>query len=130
MDRDMPAFDWVTALDKCSPAKAFETLRLQVEADVEIRNKQMSEHGRMTHEFAMTSNGGKFTVFIDRSNDHRSATFSLTEKGIKVVDCNGKETDASLTLNDKGRCVAKIGEKEYEFWRLRMMALADLFILS
>jgi hypothetical protein len=130
MNQNMAAFDWVTALDECSPAKVFEMLRLQVEEDVKTRNRLMSEHGRASHEFATSANGGKFSVFINRTNDHRSVMFKLTDKGIAFTDCNGKETQASLTLSDKGECVAKIGNKECEFWRLRMMALADLFTLS
>ena len=36
--------------------------------------------------------------------------------------------DATLTLNDKGECRLKIGEKELDFWQFRKLALEDLLL--
>jgi hypothetical protein len=122
-------FDWVTAFFSCSPNAVFERLRQEVKKDVEIRNAMRSPHALYT--FVFQTNGESFTVFIERNLDHRSVTFNLTKKGIKVVD--NKDTqilDAALMLNEEGECRPKINGKEYEFWQLRQMALGDLFIIQ
>lgn len=124
-------FDWVTVLDKCSPAGVFEKLRLQVEEDVKVRNELMSPHGRMTNQFLTEQNGGTFTVLLNRSENCRRVIFELAKKGVTVRNEKNKVIiDAAFTLNAKGECRPEIEGKECEFWQLRMKALKDLFDLS
>jgi len=120
-----PDFDWVTALYACTPAKVFEQLRLDVQKDVETRNKLRPKGAN--YEFHLVERGETFTVISVNNYGDGKAEFTLTETGITIKDSLGRTFEACLTLNDKGECITKIEGKEYELWQLRKLALEDLF---
>ena len=126
----MENVDWVTELfSKCSPNSVFEMLKEQVRNDVKIRNGVRSQHA--LYAYVVQNSGDVFKVLIDREGDHRSVRFELLDRTIVVTDGYDKELlKASLALNDDGKCRPKIGERLYEWWQFREMALESLFIIS
>jgi len=127
MEDGMPNFDWVTARASCSVVQVFEKLRLEVQADIEIRNTLRGDNSE--YQFRLVPDRTRFTVTIDRNSpDRRSITFQLTNKGIQVSDSGGKVfIDATLTLSDDGNCRVKINGQERELWQMRRIALESLF---
>jgi hypothetical protein len=122
-------FDWVKTLFSCSSLKTFAELKMQIKNDVESRNALKSQYAAYSYNCA--ENGNCITVLIERTGDSRSATFTLTEKGILVKNERGEPIlEAVLTLDDNGQCKPKINGKSYEFWQMRMMALEELFRIS
>ncbi|MGO8816323.1 MAG: hypothetical protein ACLQVG_16925 [Terriglobia bacterium] len=116
-------FNWVEARAHCFPAAVFEKLRLQVIADVEIRNKYLADP---RDQFAVVENGNAFSVIV-RTNPIPTVTFRLSGEKI-VVDRKGHLLcEASLTLNDDGECRVIIEGQERDFWQMRKSALEGLF---
>lgn len=124
-DANADTFDWVSARFNCSTAKVFEKLRAGVRADVEaIQAKTAGAH----YGFDFSSNGDSFVVLLQGNQLHDSVVFRLKENSIFVMDTNDKELFAARpTLNDKGECVVKIGDRECEIWQVRKRALEGLF---
>ena len=126
----MEDVDWVTEIfSKCSPPSVFETLREQVRKDVETRNALRSQYS--AYIYSMQNGGDAFKVFIERDRDHRSVRFELMKRGISVTDEHDKKLfELVLTLNDAGQCRPKVGDRLYEWWQIRQMALESLFTVS
>jgi hypothetical protein len=123
MDKPTEDFDWVTARAHCSPVAVFEKLRLQVKADVQIRNKLLINQ---RDAFSVIENGDSFSVIVP-SNPLPKITFSLVDVEI-VVDRKGRLLcEATLTLCDDGECRVKIDGQERDFWQMRKLALEELF---
>jgi len=119
--------DWVTERSNCSLAKVFETLKIQIQEDVDTRNKVMRSDGNTTTRFSTTSEASVFSVFTDSTKTVKSVSFRLSSDMILVCDGNNKEMfKAYLTLNDSGECRFKINNQEREFWQMRMAALENL----
>lgn len=123
---DSEDFDWVTAQSACSLTKIFETLKLQVLQDVEIRNKLRPQLAG--YKFDMAIKASHFTVFVESNSPHWGVQFSLSEKTIEVRDDrNAVMIEATLTLNDQRECRLKIKGQEHELWQFRRLALEKLF---
>lgn len=69
----MEDFDWVAARAKCSPVEVFEKLRLQVNADVQTRNKLLDDP---RDAFSVVDNENAFSVVV-RTNPLTRVTFKL-----------------------------------------------------
>lgn len=124
----MADFNWVEAFASCSLSTVFHRLRLEIEADVEARNKLRGE--RPFYSFAIGSNQGNvFSVVLSGNGlTSRWVDFRLTEKSIRVSDESGNCTlEVTLTLNDDGQCRLKTKDRQYEFWQFRRLALEHLF---
>jgi hypothetical protein len=121
-----PNFDWVSARSRCSLMQVFETLKLQVQEDVDIRTKlrpALAEYG-----FKFLPNADRFTVYLEANRPHWSVVFTLTDKQIEVRDQdNNLLIEATVTLNDEGECRLRVKGEEREFWQVRKMALERLF---
>ena len=122
----MPEFDWVTARAKCSVANLFEALKLEVKQDVEIREALCAKGSHYGFDFV--AEGKMFSAIVQGNKIHHAVTFSLEDQLISVRN----ENDAVMfravpTLNDDGRCLLKVGDKEYELWQFRKKALESLF---
>ena len=125
-------FDWVTARNKCSVRKVFETLKLQVENDIRIRNEslQSDQTRRYGYSYGIATAVGGFTVFLEGVVGTRhTVIFSITQKGSILVSTD--EGDAVIegtpTICDDGKCRLKVNGQERELWHVRKMALEDLF---
>ncbi len=128
-EKDMTNFNWVKERFSCSPSKVFETLKLQAQEDVNVRNSLRPKNA--DYGFSVVVSGTSFTVLKEGNNLHESVIFSLTEKGITVRDKNDKPMfEATLTLNDEGECRVKINGQEREFWQMRKTALEGLFFIT
>lgn len=125
MTEQKEEFDWVTALSACSVSQLFETLKLQVQRDVEIRQALQPRTDRH-YEFA--SHERKFSVSLENHNVFHVVTFSLEPKGI-VAKKNENITlfSATPTLNDVGECRLRVDGRARTLWQVRMMALEELF---
>jgi hypothetical protein len=117
--------DWVSALAACSAAQVFEQIRLQVEADVKVRNAVRPTGS--DYKFETASDGDSFSVLIKGRSGQR-VTFQKTDRGILVYRADGTQMiEATLTLNDEGDCRFRVNGQEREFWQFRKTALESLF---
>jgi hypothetical protein len=124
-----PNFDWVSARSACSLKTIFETLKLEVEKDVEIRNRLRPAMAHYV--FKMVSKADVFTVFVESNKAHPTTKFSLSNDSIQLRDGeNNLRCDAVLTLNNNGECRLRVHEREYTFWQFRRMALESMFFFD
>lgn len=118
--------DWVTARSLCSLATVFETLKLQVQQDVETRNKLRPENAH--YKFNFVTKGDRFTVFLEANLPHWSVQFKLSDKSIQIHDeGDNLLMEATVTLNDDGECRLRINGTERELWQVRKTVLERLF---
>jgi hypothetical protein len=121
----MNDFDWVSARGNCSLAAVFESLKQDVQRDVNVRN-QIDGMEVERYKVVMRSD----TVSVLREEMallHDAIAFVLTKNGIEVKDVKGQVTmTATPTLTDDGRCLLKVGGKECEIWQFRKRALEEL----
>jgi len=123
--------NWVSARFHCSTRKVYEKLKDDVEQDVKERNSLRSPEDRYHFEF--TNNTSSFLVFVERGRPDRFVKFRLEDHQIEIERGFASDTSvivAKVTLNNEGRCVFKIEEKEHESWQLRKMVLEDLFFVG
>jgi|ERR1035441_4040488 hypothetical protein len=120
-------FDWVTAQAACSSASVFERLRMQIEQDVKIRQALRPKNA--LYDFRFVSEGKRFVVIVEGNEIYKAVRFSLSDTAIDVHDAAVERPmfQASLTLGDDGECRLKVGDKEYDFWQFRKLALEDVF---
>jgi hypothetical protein len=122
----MSNVDWVTKRSNCSLLKMFQTLKLEVEKDVEIRKSVRREGEGIDFQFAQ--HGDSFSV--SREGNSRelftTVTFQLTENTIHV-DQSGRAFIVKIMLNNDGDCKFKINEQEYESWQVRRKLLEPIF---
>jgi hypothetical protein len=118
-------FDWITERSSCSVPKVFNTLRLQVEADVKTRNGLRPEHS--PYEFSITEDTGEFRVVLKAKELQQAVAFNLADHSIIVRDNAGNQMfEVTVTFDDAGRCRLNVNAQEREFWQVRRMALEDL----
>lgn len=116
-------FDWVKARLECSLGKVFETLVMQIEADVSARNQRLPSGYQP---FETVREGNRFKVFrAPPGMPQWIAILDRTENGIRVINELTRKVivEATLTLNNDGECRLKANGKEYEFWQFRRTAL-------
>ena len=126
------SLNWVEARWNCSLSKIFLRLQSDVKADVDTVNKLLQQQaatesgtGRPRREFEFhSSTSDHFSVIRSEAlRQPRSVEFSLKQVGISI------EGDASVeavpALNSEGRCLLAIGEREYELWQVRQLALEN-----
>lgn len=92
------------------------------------RNKTI--YGHYEFRFDLNDNGESFTVFTaaEIKIDVKTVTFERSGQSLRVLGNDGKEKfTAVLTLNADRKCCFKVGDKEYDFWYIRKLALEDLF---
>jgi hypothetical protein len=119
----LDAFDWVTERAGCTVNSVFESLYAEIKRDVELIN------GKRKQQFGVNRNDGIITVFQENSSPPRSVAFGISGVFIFSQDSGGahKRIEATLTLNDQGKCRLKVGDLERERWQFRKDALEDLF---
>jgi hypothetical protein len=129
---NMENFDWVQERFQCSLSEVFETLKIEVEQDVATRERLRPKNEAHQHyAFKFVSRGQTFSALLEGSRLHKSVMFSLESNHISIRrDGTDSALMATPTLNDEGRCLLKIGNKEYERWQVRKMALEDLFFVA
>ena len=119
------SFDWVTERSSCALPKVFDTLRQQVEEDVNTRNSLRPNPP--AYEFLVTHDTGEFAVLLKAKELRKSVTFSLADNAIKVRDDQGTQLfEVTLTFDDSGNCRLNVNAQERDFWQVRRIALEDL----
>jgi hypothetical protein len=128
-ERKPENFDWVKARAECSSAAIFAKLRMSIEADVEIRNA-LRQRDEIFFRFVASSNS-RFAVASEEPITRMSGgtiVFTVASGAIMATDGTGKDLFVSRpTLGDDGECRLKIGDKTFDLWQIRKMALEDLF---
>lgn len=120
--------NWVKERFRCSLGEVFEKLKAEVKEDVAAREElRPRTPAREHYAFKFTSTDRTFTALLEGNKLHKSVEFSLEDKAISVRTGGHPILSATVTLNDEGRCVVRINNKEYERWQIRKMALEALF---
>ena len=118
-------FDWITERSACTLPKVFNTLRLQVEQDVNTRNALRPNYA--PYEFSMTEDIAEFGVLLKAKELQRTVKFSLADHAIVVRDDQGNQMfEVTMAFDDLGKCRLNIEGSEREFWQVRRMALEEL----
>jgi hypothetical protein len=124
--------DWVTTRNECSAAKVFETLKLEIEKDIEIRNDSLRPGQKERYRFDMAISADGFSVYVDGiTKGRRSIIFTISEDQITVRVKNQYDEsvlfNAEPTVCNDGKCRLKVDKQDYELWQVRKMALEGLF---
>jgi hypothetical protein len=127
IERKPDNFDWVSARNNCSAAVIFEKLRNLIADDVGTRNTQL-QRGAPVFRFELI-NATRYTVVFENHmmHTHDSVSFVLKDGQISAVGTERDIFTATVTLCDDGECRLKIGDKPYDLWQVRRMALEELF---
>ncbi len=122
--------NWVEKRFSCTVGKVFNQLCDGIEKDVETFNlvRQLPEHLQFSSD--MHSSGS--TIYVAQPNQIPRARVSIgiTEGRIGVhEEWNGKKWEATIGLNNEGRCILKLlpDGTELEQWQFRKKALEGLF---
>lgn len=124
MTKEIPDnLDWVAVRGKCSISHVFDSLKDEVQKDVDAQNS-LQNHSKFEVKIASDS----FTVISGDGGGIRAVVFALAGKTIRIKNGNRQVLfEASITLNDAGECKLKVDNKELESWQLRRRALEELF---
>jgi len=124
MTKEVPEnLDWVAVRAKCSISHVFDSLKDEVQKDVQAQNS-LQNHPK----FEVKIVGNSFTVISGDGGGIRAVVFALAGKTIQIK--NGDRQilfEAAITLNDTGECKLKVDNKELESWQVRRRALEELF---
>ena len=126
----MTNFDWVKARSECSVVALFESLKAQLQEDVDKRNGM--RYGPPFHFVfrIVVGNNMRTAVIVEGENPdiYDSVLFELTKSAIEVKDKNGNlKFKATPMINDDGGCRLNVNGAEKELWHIRKTALEDLF---
>jgi hypothetical protein len=121
----MSEFNWVEARAKCSLAEMYSQIRLDVEADVEARNKLLPSGAHYGFKFTRAS--GRFTVLTESNGPNKSIDFVLSEKYIEILSEKSPMFTATVGLNDDGECILLVNGIERKRWQVAKMALDHIF---
>lgn len=129
-DHKKPAdFDWVTARHECSLRSIFESLRLGIREDIEIRNSTLPDDPD-TQELRITERVATIRIYwhdvFNPAPNPAYVEFKLEPHNISVTNQEGLLLEASLCLNDDGDCKLRVGGKEFDLWQVRRKALESL----
>ncbi len=134
MNREIPeVLEWVKERAACTASAMFETLRNQVESDMQARNALPVESGFIKRNFTFQGEGNWFAVVLQRRLEgSKGVSFYLTPVGVLIRDVETRAVlhNAVLTLSDDGRCRFKVDKTEYNLWQFRKLALHDLFFVD
>jgi hypothetical protein len=123
-------FDWIAERTKCTPTRAFLTLRAQVEEDVEKRITQMNDVEKGKYSFSFGSQNWQFwvSVRVPQLSLDKGVLFVKTPVGVDIADIETAKVihPGVLTLGMDGQCRFRSGDVEYDFWQFRKLALEDL----
>jgi hypothetical protein len=110
-------------------AAIWEQLALDVESDIQIRNKQLAQQN-LRLGFKMARSGNMFSIFPDPQDEERRRAVKFYQQGSTIsvkTASNEPILDATVSLNRNRECRFIINGEEMESWRLRMIALRSLF---
>ena len=124
-----PDFDWVTRRAKCSAESMFGVLRRLAQENI-LRRNTVSEPHEGAERFRFEEPEGRchFAVYEPTTTGSRKAVDFRLEGGvIYVTPSKGDAFEATLTLDNNGRCKFKVGEDELDSWQVLKLGLEPLF---
>jgi len=111
----------------------FKQIRDEVIADIAVRKEYITksqESNRIGFALEDTDNES-FTVYRNGAGIHAGLSFGIVGPSIRVIDGRGHLfLEATIGLNDSGRCLLRVGGTEIETWQFRKKALEELFFWS
>ena len=129
LEMDKSKFDWVSGRSACSLAGVFKTLRLEVEEDVNTRNRLRPPNS--PYEFSVADTEEGFKVTLESKEVRKSVAFKHAEHAIVVRDDKGDAMfEVTLAFSNEGHCKLKVNHEELEYWQVRRMALEGLMFPS
>ena len=129
-------FDWVTKRANCSLRAKFLTLKAQIAADVQARNKIDSQGGFQSAFRVVNQSADSFAVLYEvslpASEKSNSVEFKIAQllagnPYISVVDGNEEILRANVTLSNEAECRFVVDGSELLDWQFRKAALEALF---
>lgn len=128
-DAPPPDFDWVTRRAKCSAESMFGVLRRLAQENILRRNAVTEPHeGAERFRFEEPEGRHHFAVYEPTTMGSRKAVDFRLEGGvISVKPSKGDSFEATMTLDNNGRCKFKVGEDELDSWQVLKLGLESLF---
>jgi hypothetical protein len=126
-DAPPPDLDWVTRRAKCSAEFMFGVLRRHAQENILRRNALTGPH-EAAERFMFEEHEGRFAVYEPTTSGSRKAVdFRLEGDAIHVQSSTGHVFEATLTLDNNGRCKFKVGQDELDSWQVLKLGLESLF---
>ena len=116
--------DWVTARANCSMVKMFARLQIGIRKDVEIRNglRRSGDY----YVFDVAESDAETTVSWQGKDVKKSVRFTREPNEIIVVDEEGNESRATITLDTSRACLLVVGGVTMDESHFRQRALERL----
>jgi hypothetical protein len=114
--------DWVIVRKDCTLASVFEKVVGGIKKDLEQINSSTQ-----SNKFQISRNGAYVSVYEERDGRAgRNVAITCTENCIRA-ECGETKLEATLMVNDEGKCCLKVDGKERKVWQFRKDALESLF---
>lgn len=131
MEETPKELDWVAARKACTLGQVMHALANGVEQDIQARREVLTEYQKRERMigFKLEAHSVEsFTVHRSGAGIMSLIQFKVDEGLIKVLD-EKREVflQASIGVNDYGRCMLVVDKKEVEHWQFRKRALEELF---
>jgi hypothetical protein len=121
-------FNWVKVRAECTIQSVFKQLRREIDLDVAWRNEQLSGSSKNGVSLVLEDKDDhSFVVYRRGPGLAGSISFGIFGSFLKVIDSVGITIDATVGMNDYGRCVLRMDGSEMETWQFRKRTLEDLF---
>jgi hypothetical protein len=127
---DAQELNWVKIRAECTIRSIFKQLRREIDIDVVRRNEYLSESQKNNNvNFSVEDKDEEsFVVHRKVSGLGASVSFMMDGSSIKTIDPTGPATmQATIGMNDSGRCMLRVDRTEIESWLFRKKALESLF---
>jgi len=123
--------DWVAERDKCVAFHAFKQLQSDIEKDIVIRNKFVTDAQNQNHvAFVLKPDEQDKDIFRVHRNGagiHSVVLFKLDGERIVVQDDKNQTlATATLTIDDGGKCSLRVGGYQLTRWQFRRRVLEGL----
>jgi len=122
--------NWVKTRAECTLSRIFKQLHDEIVVDIAMRSDNLSEsHKAAKISFELKEEGNEsFAVYRNGTGMTTGITFSIAGTNITVMNGRGDIfLQATVGLNNDGRCMLRRGDVDLETWQFRKEALEDLF---
>jgi hypothetical protein len=131
MEQAPQELDWVTVRAECTMRSVLKQLSDEIKIDIAMRHKYLSE-SQKTHGVVFSveerTTDESVIVFREGQGLSGSVSFAIVGSAIKVIDASGATLlEATIGLNDSGRCMLRVNGSDLETWQFRKKALENLF---
>jgi hypothetical protein len=129
MEQATQELDWVTVRAECTIRSVFKRLCDETKIDVSTRNKYLSESQKNNGmSFSVEEKDEEsFVVYRNGSGITSSVSFAIFGTCIKAIGGGTVTIEATMGMNDSGRCMLRMKGAEIENWQFRRKAMESLF---